>query len=202
MKLVWSELGRSLPFRPMRALTLPWSQAFNLVCEVALIINSRSWSLCASRITPPSELKVPGMPHFPQGSDAEGAGGGERELSYTSVLLLYPCFALVVFSMSFQSYLLNLLCYMFVLGRNFWRVIFIFFFFLFGNLFCNGEQWGAIGRQPHHPHHVCRCIWMFGLKMRWLVNVLNTIQILILWWYYDDPIFLFFNIYFNVNTNW
>ena len=33
--LGWSELGRSLPFRPMRALTLPWSGAFNLVCEVA-----------------------------------------------------------------------------------------------------------------------------------------------------------------------
>ena len=33
--LVWSELGRSPPFWPMRALTLPWSRAFSLVCEVA-----------------------------------------------------------------------------------------------------------------------------------------------------------------------
>ena len=31
-----SELGRSPPFRPMRSLTLPWSRAFTLVCEVAL----------------------------------------------------------------------------------------------------------------------------------------------------------------------
>ena len=37
--LVWSELGRSLPFRPMRVLTLQWSWAFSIVCEVALIIN-------------------------------------------------------------------------------------------------------------------------------------------------------------------
>ena len=29
--LVWSELGRSPPFWPIRALTLPWSWAFNLV---------------------------------------------------------------------------------------------------------------------------------------------------------------------------
>ena len=35
--LVWSELRWSPPFRPMRALTLPWSRAFSLVCEVALI---------------------------------------------------------------------------------------------------------------------------------------------------------------------
>ena len=34
--LVWSEFGRSPPFRPMRALKLQWSQAFSLVCEVAL----------------------------------------------------------------------------------------------------------------------------------------------------------------------
>jgi hypothetical protein len=34
--LVWNELGQSPPFRPMRALTLPWSRAFSLVCEVAL----------------------------------------------------------------------------------------------------------------------------------------------------------------------
>ena len=33
---VWSELGQSPPFRPMRALRLQWSWAFNLVCEVAL----------------------------------------------------------------------------------------------------------------------------------------------------------------------
>ena len=33
---VWSELGRSLPFRPMRALRLQWSWAFSLVWEVAL----------------------------------------------------------------------------------------------------------------------------------------------------------------------
>ena len=35
--LVWSELERSPPFRPMRALTWPWSGTFNLVCEVALM---------------------------------------------------------------------------------------------------------------------------------------------------------------------
>ena len=34
--LVRSELGRSPPFRPMRALALPWSGAFSLVCEVTL----------------------------------------------------------------------------------------------------------------------------------------------------------------------
>ena len=33
---VWSELGRSPPFRPMRARKLQWSRAFSLVCEVAL----------------------------------------------------------------------------------------------------------------------------------------------------------------------
>ena len=33
---VWSELGRSPPFWPMRALRLQWSWAFNVVCEVAL----------------------------------------------------------------------------------------------------------------------------------------------------------------------
>ena len=33
---VWSELGRSLPFWPMRTLRLQWSQAFSLVCEMAL----------------------------------------------------------------------------------------------------------------------------------------------------------------------
>ena len=36
--LVWSELGRSPPFQPMRALTLPWSRAFILVCEVTLSV--------------------------------------------------------------------------------------------------------------------------------------------------------------------
>ena len=41
--LVWSELGWSPPFRPMRALTLPWSKAFSLVCETApRLIASRS----------------------------------------------------------------------------------------------------------------------------------------------------------------
>ena len=30
---VWSELGRSPPFHPTRALRLQWSWAFNLVCE-------------------------------------------------------------------------------------------------------------------------------------------------------------------------
>jgi hypothetical protein len=57
--LVWSELGRCPPFRPMRALTLPWSRAFSLVCEVALrlwnkerysfiefcVHNSREWCM-------------------------------------------------------------------------------------------------------------------------------------------------------------
>ena len=33
---VRSELGRSPPFRPMRALRSQWSWAFSLVCEVAL----------------------------------------------------------------------------------------------------------------------------------------------------------------------
>jgi hypothetical protein len=33
---VWRELGRSPPFRPMRALRLHWSRAFSLVWEVAL----------------------------------------------------------------------------------------------------------------------------------------------------------------------
>jgi hypothetical protein len=33
---VWSELGWSPPFQPMRALRLQWSWAFSLVCEVAL----------------------------------------------------------------------------------------------------------------------------------------------------------------------
>ena len=42
---VWSELGRSPPFRPIRALRLQWSWAFSLVCEVALtiaLVSSRS----------------------------------------------------------------------------------------------------------------------------------------------------------------
>ena len=43
---VWSELGQSPPFRPMRSLRLQWSWAFSLVCEVALIhhgcLNTRS----------------------------------------------------------------------------------------------------------------------------------------------------------------
>ena len=34
--LVWSELGWSPSFRQMRALTLSWSGAFSLMCEVAL----------------------------------------------------------------------------------------------------------------------------------------------------------------------
>jgi len=38
--LVWSELGRSKPFRPMRDLTMQWSCAFSLVCEVAFIGHS------------------------------------------------------------------------------------------------------------------------------------------------------------------
>ena len=46
--LVWSELGRSPPFRRMRALTLPWSRAFSLVCEVAL----RSASVKLAALTP------------------------------------------------------------------------------------------------------------------------------------------------------
>jgi hypothetical protein len=33
---VWSELGRSLPFWPTRALRLQWSRSFSHVCEVAL----------------------------------------------------------------------------------------------------------------------------------------------------------------------
>ena len=37
---VWSELGRSPPFCPMRALKLHWSWPFSLVCEVALKANS------------------------------------------------------------------------------------------------------------------------------------------------------------------
>ena len=39
---VWSELGRSLPFRPMRALRLQWTWAFSLVCEVALKLSMGS----------------------------------------------------------------------------------------------------------------------------------------------------------------
>ena len=34
---VWSELGRSPPFQPMRALRLQWSWAFSLVCDMTLI---------------------------------------------------------------------------------------------------------------------------------------------------------------------
>ena len=40
--LVWSELGRSLPFRPMRALTLPWLGAFSLVCKVVLQLSANA----------------------------------------------------------------------------------------------------------------------------------------------------------------
>ena len=40
--LVWSELGRSPHFQPMRALTLPWLGALSLVCEVALTLASPS----------------------------------------------------------------------------------------------------------------------------------------------------------------
>jgi hypothetical protein len=36
--LVWNELGRSQPFQPMRDLSVQWSRAFNLVCEVASIV--------------------------------------------------------------------------------------------------------------------------------------------------------------------
>ena len=36
---VWSELGGSPPFWPMRALRLQWSWAFSLVCEVALTMH-------------------------------------------------------------------------------------------------------------------------------------------------------------------
>ena len=35
--IVWSELGRSWPFRQMRGLRMPWSQAFSPVCDVTLI---------------------------------------------------------------------------------------------------------------------------------------------------------------------
>ena len=48
--LVWSELGRSPPFQPMRALTLPWSRAFNLVCEVALSPKNNQLKFTAPRI--------------------------------------------------------------------------------------------------------------------------------------------------------
>ena len=34
---VWSELGRSLPFKPMRALRLQWSWAFNLCVKWPLV---------------------------------------------------------------------------------------------------------------------------------------------------------------------
>ena len=39
IKCIISDLG-SLPFLPMRALTLQWSWVFNLVCEVALNIHT------------------------------------------------------------------------------------------------------------------------------------------------------------------
>jgi hypothetical protein len=42
---MWSELGRSSPFRPMSALMLQWSWAFSLVCEVAL---SWTWTLISN----------------------------------------------------------------------------------------------------------------------------------------------------------
>jgi len=41
--LVWSELGRSPSFLPIRVLTLQWSWAFNLLCEVTLIIFYHIW---------------------------------------------------------------------------------------------------------------------------------------------------------------
>ena len=42
---VWSELGRSTPFRPMRALRLQWSRAFSSVCDGALSVM---WVLSSS----------------------------------------------------------------------------------------------------------------------------------------------------------
>ena len=39
---VWSELGPSPPFRPMRALRLQWSWAFSLVCEMVLRTTSHT----------------------------------------------------------------------------------------------------------------------------------------------------------------
>ena len=58
---VWSELGRSPPFWPMKALRLQWSRAFSLVCEVALIrvfINTKLQVLLMS----PCTLGVPYVP--------------------------------------------------------------------------------------------------------------------------------------------
>ena len=37
--LVWSDLGRSWPFWPMRNLGMQWARAFSLVCEVALSVG-------------------------------------------------------------------------------------------------------------------------------------------------------------------
>ena len=50
---MWSELGWSPPFRPMRALRLQWSWAFSLVCEVALshpIGNTNDRILCRAKV--------------------------------------------------------------------------------------------------------------------------------------------------------
>ena len=44
---VWSVVGLSLPFRPMRALRLQWSRAFSLVCEVALRFE-KGWKIGAA----------------------------------------------------------------------------------------------------------------------------------------------------------
>ena len=38
--LSWSGLGQSRPLRQMKDLTLQWSQAFDIVCELSLIIQS------------------------------------------------------------------------------------------------------------------------------------------------------------------
>ena len=44
--LVWSKLGRSPPFWPMKALTLQWSWAFGLVFEGALRVwATYSWAV-------------------------------------------------------------------------------------------------------------------------------------------------------------
>jgi hypothetical protein len=72
--LVWSELGLSPPFRPMRALTLPWSRAFSLVCEVALtfpsIVTMRLMLLCLEAGHPGRGGKFHVLPanahHLPQ----------------------------------------------------------------------------------------------------------------------------------------
>lgn len=42
---MWSELGQSLSFQPIRAFMLQWSCAFNLVYELAL--NAHEWGQCS-----------------------------------------------------------------------------------------------------------------------------------------------------------